>query len=193
MIDGGEHPSPRPSPSGGEGGASPPRTWRPMLAWTAAIIAAAGISWPTASAVSWRCQVRTALVGYREHGAPCGGYANHVVKELGGPAATLAKVRFYLWLPRCLAPERALALDVLGGCGKPAVPLLLRALREADLATRQSAAYALGRIGPDAEEAIPALEAACQDRDELVRHEATEALKRIHEDLKRVRGEEPAK
>jgi hypothetical protein len=164
-----------------------------MLLWTAAIFAAAGISWPTASAVSWHRQMRAALAGLRDHGGPCCGYMEHAVKELGGPVAALPKVRFYLWLPRCLAPERALALDVLGGCGKPAVPLLLRVLSEGDPGARQSAAYALGQIDPDAEEAIPALEAACQDGDEFVRHEAAQALKRIREDLKRIRGEEPAK
>ena len=84
----------------------------------------------------------------------------------------------------------ALALLRLGPAATPAVPSLIKALR--DPANRkdvgqflasvaQTAALTLGRIGPPAREAIPVLAEVSTDNasDKLLRKDAVEALKRI--------------
>jgi len=131
------------------------------------------------------------------------------IEHLGGPEEAAARLGRYLRMPRCLTGKRADALLLLGLCGKPGVPGLVRALGDeekwvrveavailaamrpggvAALAraladgnpqARLLAAVTLGEIGPEAKSAIPALEAALGDRDEAVRFAAAEALKKI--------------
>ena len=70
-----------------------------------------------------------------------------------------------------------LAADALGQFGPPAVPALITALREGDIATRAGAARALSAIQP--EEAIEALCHALDDPSAIVTYYAEEALDKM--------------
>src|SRR5262249_37917653 len=61
--------------------------------------------------------------------------------------------------------------------GPKALPVLMEALRDENLAVRREAILALGSLGPEAEEAVPALRKLQQDP--RLRDEATAALKKI--------------
>jgi len=68
----------------------------------------------------------------------------------------------------------------LGPKAKPAVPQLIKALKDPDQVVRQLAAYALGQIGPDAKEAVPALKEAFQSDPAMkVKTAALNALRAI--------------
>src|SRR5262249_46536177 len=68
----------------------------------------------------------------------------------------------------------------LSRLGRPAVPVLLAALKHEDAAVRLQAVSALGRIGPRARAPLPALaDAARNDRSGLVRVRAAVALARL--------------
>jgi len=81
----------------------------------------------------------------------------------------------------------AVALGDLGRSAVPAVPALIRALRDKQATAyydepwivRRHVAVALGKIGPEAGQAASALVEASQDKDQGVREAAVEALKRI--------------
>ena len=164
--------------------AGPLRTWRPMAAWTGAILLALGLAWFVgAVAVPW-WQVRGAarIASESEEGF-LGSAGRSVVDNLGGPELAATRLRTYRRLPPWAAPYRAGTLDLLGCCGKPGVPALIDALGDADRAVRAMAAWHLGRIGPDAREATAALTDRLTDTEADVRSAAAEALKKI-------RGEE---
>ncbi len=76
---------------------------------------------------------------------------------LGGPHRTLRGVRLYLMLPDRLAPYKPGAAYLLGECGKPAVPLLTKALGDSDSVMRFAAGAALAVMGPEAKGTEPAL------------------------------------
>jgi HEAT repeat protein len=84
-------------------------------------------------------------------------------------------------LVRCLLDPSPLvsrvAADSLARIGSPAVPALISALREGEVATRAGAARALSIIQP--EEAIPALCAALDDPSAVVTYYAEEVLERM--------------
>jgi HEAT repeat protein len=71
----------------------------------------------------------------------------------------------------------AMALESIGPDAAPAVPALVRALKDPEGLVRQRAAIALGSIGPGARDALPALKEA--SRVEIVRIAAEEAIQKI--------------
>jgi hypothetical protein len=71
-----------------------------------------------------------------------------------------------------------LLLGLMGPMAKPAIPSLIRALREdEDRGVRNNAAWALGQPGKGDKSAIAALTAALNDKDAYVRRMATNALR----------------
>jgi HEAT repeat protein len=70
-----------------------------------------------------------------------------------------------------------MALDNMGPLAAPAVPALVKALRDPDANVRPWAARALGNIGPAAEAAVPALPKA--GRLDGVQGPAEEAIRKI--------------
>ena len=62
--------------------------------------------------------------------------------------------------------------DALAAVGKPAVPALIRAAGDADARVRSVAVDALGQIGAPAREAVPALATALRDESDRVRRHA---------------------
>src|SRR5262249_13590560 len=75
--------------------------------------------------------------------------------------------------------EAASALTAFEEEAAPAVPLLVRALNEANADLRSSAARALGSIGPSAQPALAVLIDRTRDENEKVRRYALEALHKI--------------
>jgi hypothetical protein len=71
------------------------------------------------------------------------------------------------------------ATVALGTLGPPAIPLLLKALRDVESQCRESAARALGSMGADAIDCAPALEALLKDANYDVRDAAAKALEKI--------------
>ena len=101
------------------------------------------------------------------------------LRPLWGEARALRRLRTYLRMPDWAAPNRPVALYLLGTCGPQAVPMLTEALADPDPDMRRVAAWQLGNIGADMAEAIPAIEKALKDEDEEVRYFAELALKKI--------------
>ena len=74
------------------------------------------------------------------------------------------------------------SLEMLIQFGRPAVPVFMKELKDADAGRRTQAAMALGRIGQAAEEAIVDLQEATDDPDRSVAAEAKRALDSIVSD-----------
>jgi HEAT repeat protein len=80
------------------------------------------------------------------------------------------------------APKRLYAIQVLiklGPTAAPAVPELIKTLKDEDAELRREAEFALGSIGADAASATEALIASLGDEDQEVRHAACYALGKI--------------
>ena len=113
--------------------------------------------------------------------------AAQALRDIGLPAAAPAVTPLMNVLARSKPDAMGLscrwaaakALAGMGPLAKPAVPLLMDALKDPESVTRQWAAIALGNLGPDARDALPALEQATQDTNALVRARAQEAIRRI--------------
>jgi hypothetical protein len=102
------------------------------------------------------------------------------VTGLGGPEAASRKIRTYLWLPGRLAPDKDLALTILGTCEEAGVPVLAEVVAGSEEAPlRARAACYLGCKGKMAASAVPVLQAASRDRDPEVAAAAAQALKEI--------------
>jgi HEAT repeat protein len=156
--------------------AKPPRTWRPMAAWSAAIIAFLGVTFAAAKVFPAYRSVNQALQGLQDR---------HVRDEataiglLDGPDAASSAITIYLHIPGREPTKCKLAIEVLGECGSPAVPELLRLLHDSDPEMRLAAAGAIARCGPEAKGACGALRAALTDGHAPVRAMAAAALTNI--------------
>ena len=180
----------------------PPRTWRPMVAWTAGVLALLGVVWfVTSICVSLRrAHYRAQTVATAEDGEELID-GEEAIRQLGGKERAAQYLALYLRWPDRLSPyrgqkERHNAMAILSRCGVAGVPPLIRILTEEDAPVDRRypfwknhyfAALELGRIGPDAAAAVPVLtKALASDPNPSVRAAAAEALKKI-------RGEEPPK
>lgn len=105
----------------------PLRTWQPMFLWTAGILLALGLLWFFGALVAPLLQIRAAvyeplvvIVGDR----PVVCQPKGTIARLGGPEAAARKLRTYLRMPEKLAPNKHVALVVLGHCGAVGAPTL---------------------------------------------------------------------
>ena len=69
--------------------------------------------------------------------------------------------------------------ETLYGIGKPAVPVLIKALGDNNPIRKRSAAMILARFGPMAEEAVPALVGLLEDKDKEIVNAAKYALNEV--------------
>jgi len=102
-----------------------------------------------------------------------------VIEHLGGRKQAFRQLRLYLRLPDWAAPDKSIALYLVGSCGPEAVPLLVEALDDPAPGVRRIAVLCLGQLAPDVAEALPYLEKATRDEDQEVRSIAEWALKKI--------------
>ncbi len=188
--------------------ANPPlRTWRPMAAWTGAILLILGLAWFVGAVVVpvWQTR-RVVLAVYAEEPVGFSMMSRHAQEEcrkkaiatLGGPERAATRLKHFLMLPEWANPKRSdtmpplaifdigprgEALELLGHCGRSGAIVLAGILDGNDTTLCPLAALELGEIGPEAEVAAPALIRKLGDNAESVRSAAAEALKKI-------RGEE---
>ena len=138
-----------------EQASKPLRTWRPMAAWTAAILLALGLIWFVAAAVVPVWQVRSRLNGlghfeWKSEQIEDAAY-NHqglsLVAEVGGQRRCAWALRVYVSLmPENLAPRKYEAVRCAAFCGEPGRALLESLQGSADPDVRQAAAEALKKI-----------------------------------------------
>ncbi len=168
--------------------APPRRTWRPMALWSAAIVLALGLAWFAAAIavpayqtrkVIMECDARIAGDNTEFASTWPADHSAEAITRLGGPERAAERLDLYLRLPRFLADRRGRAALLLGRCGRPAVPGLIRALSDPHGNVRLFAARSLGELGPDATAAIPALERLLEEDDQALRRAATDALAEI--------------
>jgi hypothetical protein len=117
----------------------PPRTWRPMLLWTLAILLVLGLVWFVTGVVvpavgtnrilreldSRRTKVEPCPIWDRETEAGA-------LERLGGAEKAFARLRIYRALPASIATHQQAALRLIGLCGGRALPVLRRALSSPD-------------------------------------------------------------
>jgi hypothetical protein len=153
----------------------PLRTWRPMAAWTAAILLALGLAWFVAAVVvpAWRvrAEVLPVMVQAADMREEPGDY---VIQSLGGGSDAARKLGAYLRLPALLARHRRLASAILGQCGHYACSELARCSEDQDCDVRREAIEALGRLR-SAQAVVPLIR-GLGDNDERIRAIAASAL-----------------
>jgi len=160
--------------------APPLRTWRPMAAWTGAILLALGLAWFGGAVVVTQVQVRAALKVF------CGRNYSEAIGRLGGPAQAATKLSQYLGFPGALAPDKNDALLLLALCDEPGSVAMVEVLRNRDPILRREACIylvaildvnaRLPKIASDPRIAVPALTCALTDSDAQVRSSAAFAL-----------------
>jgi hypothetical protein len=127
--------------------ASPPLgTWRPMAAWTAAIVLALGLAWFVGAVVVPVWQVRSVVRAYEPSAPKPYSAPAHYVVELGGPKLAAHKLGLYLKLPDSVASDKPCAIWLLSFCDKPGVVKLKELLPDRDAAVRMAAERALTDI-----------------------------------------------
>jgi len=99
------------------------------------------------------------------------------VAGLGGPERALPLLTEYIDLPDDDAPLKERAIVMLGACGTPAVPVLVRLLDDPKYA--RHSALALSIVGPSAIEALPSLIKVLASDDDSLRRRAVAALAAI--------------
>jgi len=141
-----------------------PRTWRPMVLWSAAILLLLGLVWMVSVTAVPYCRMRALAPELPfDRIAP-----ETMVQKLGGPEGAALVAGQYLQLPGQAATDRHRAICLLASCGEPGIPALVAALHDKDVAVRQQSTWALGWIGRGERGAVPALLGALDDEDRLV-------------------------
>jgi len=99
--------------------APPPRTWRPMALWSAAIVAALGLAWFVAAVVVPACRTRRLVELYSTAGiGDKVAVAEDVIRELGGPENAVSRLAQYVRLPARLAPRKYDGLMLIAYCAR---------------------------------------------------------------------------
>jgi HEAT repeat protein len=148
----------------------PLRTWRPMAAWTGAILLALGLAWFLASET---------VVLYRAHAILCQKASlspEESLRRLGGPERAARTLTLYLRLPGWWANQREMAVYLLGRCGKAAVPALIRALSDPSPYVQVAAASTLSNLAGESSAVVPALLESLGDPAPELRAVAAHAL-----------------
>ena len=159
--------------------APPLRTWRPMAAWTAAILLALGLIWFVAAVVVPVWQVRQAVLKTRKNEYLDPALGLKLVEDLGGPAKAAPKLVLYIRMPKSIAPQCETAAMLLGSCGKAGALQAVELLSSPNLRGRISDACvldAIWRMGPDGDVAVPAIVPLLQDPSSFIRFKAAAAL-----------------
>jgi hypothetical protein len=100
----------------GDQPATPPRTWRPMVLWSVAILLTLTLAWFVGTVATTFLQVRSAARSWSSSDVDESGPAERYVERLGGPERAEAKLTFFVGLPRWAVgiQDRTAAADLLG-------------------------------------------------------------------------------
>ena len=172
-----EPPSPPPKP---------PRTWRPMAAWTAGILAGLSlVAFVAAILIPLRHTHRVLHDLDAGTDVPCDapGGVTASISLLGGEARATRALNHYLVLPEWLSPysgnkQQFNAYILLIHCGPSATPIINRALRSTDDAVRCDVIESFSWYPSAAGNSIPLLTAMLNDGCPGVRARAAEAIGR---------------
>jgi hypothetical protein len=164
----------------------PPRTWRPMVLWTAGILLGLGLAWLIAVAAQF-WQTRRTIIDIantlRNWDTVAKAELTNIdvrlllveggVQRLGGPKAAARRLDRYLDMSDRLAPHKHIAAALLGKCGNSGVFPAAKALANPNPLCRYWAAYCFllnsdHESDWDARPAIPALVRALDDPDETM-------------------------
>jgi len=125
----------------------PPRTWRPMALWSAGILLVLGLCWLAGGAYDLygTHQVVQCSMPRFSHLPTGSSFRPSPIAGLGGPERATRRLSKYLALPAGLTgrKRRQTAAALLGYCGTPALPPLLRTLQDPDPAVRIGAVEGL--------------------------------------------------
>jgi HEAT repeat protein len=180
-------------PEAGDQPAKPLRTWRPMILWSAGILAVLGVLWLGISMYAPIRQTQDIVRSCRISApAPPPGpppwygrieNAGEHIRRLGGPSRAASRLALYLRWSMRLSPsdasERLPAVVLLGHCGKPAVPTLLKLMRESDkdkCLGGWELFYLETAILRASQDAVPEMITALGDPDDRIREVAVFAL-----------------
>ena len=180
-----------------------PRTWRPMAAWSVAVVAALGLLFVAAITYAKYREVDRVLGRtFRKHFSPSMAKeaplkTSEAVALLGGPKQAAGKLGWYLRLPYHVKDVDELGMDIvymkkctatilLAFCGPAGERQLVLVLQSNNLPMRMSALQAFRQLQEVSPDGLSALQDALNDKSEEVRTLAAEALKKI-------RGEETGK
>lgn len=163
-----------------------PRTWRPIVLWTAGILLVLGLTWFVGAVILPVRQTREILRDLeRSYGA--GSYADlpyeDQVKRLGEPEQAARRLDMLQRMPDWFIDwtddygqsskggARHMACFFLGYCGKhgakPLAFALRRALRTGGAGERLGILDSIKNIGPNAGDALPALIEAIHDESKV--------------------------
>jgi len=122
---------------------------------------------------------RGASRGYAAPDSP-GALATRALGEIaaeGSPEAIAILARLVADPKASVAPDASWVLLLLGPKARPALPALVKGLKDPRQVVRANSVQALGKIGgPDVRAVLPALIAALDDENGVVRHFAAEAV-----------------
>jgi HEAT repeat protein len=166
----------------------PFRTWRPMAAWTAALLLALGLVWLGAGAyMMYRraCRVQE-IIDSSILNARSPDY-DGAVQKLGGQHDALAELRLYMRFPSRVASAKSTAIHVFACCGKEALPDLIRYMRSPNCSVRNDALRGMNTLGHDAAAALPLIIAATRSSQASERKAAVDALMRVGGNSEEVR------
>jgi hypothetical protein len=154
-----------------------------MVFWITGLLATLGLVWFVGAVVLPYAQVRWAIRDLMEHADTY--EDNHsarehylaVVGSLGGSEAAIRKVRFYLRLPRPLAPHPEEAVGILGDCGPAGFHEAFGLMDDQAQAVRERAGLALlGMMEFEDDWGLDQLSRSLKHEDPAVRRRAASAL-----------------
>ncbi len=156
--------------------AQTPRTWRPMVLWTAGILLAIGAAWFVGAVAVpvWRADCTMAQYDdLKRHASYPWQGLRQSIEDLGGEDAAARKLGLYLRMPGWAAGHKVVALEILAHCGKLALPAFRDALGSRDTGVRGAAVFHLPELcGGDAGlegAVVPMVAAMAKDPAVLVR------------------------
>jgi HEAT repeat protein len=114
--------------------ASKPRTWRPIVLWSAGILLALGLAWFVGRVAAPVWQVHRVMAAHDAAQMPNSPsmVGCSAVERLGGQAAAARKIDLYLRMPDFVASHKRSALEWLFGCGPAGLPPVRRMLNSPD-------------------------------------------------------------
>jgi hypothetical protein len=148
-----------------------------IIGWTLAMLAVVGLACFTGFVVVPIWQTRQIVMKMDKEATTSVIAPHNYIQSLGGPENAVRRLHRYVRLPDWAAPEKDTAVQLLGFCEDPALPVLLELLRDRDPVLRAGAALSLGYIG--APEAFEPVAAALQDPNPPVRRDAERALAQL--------------
>ena len=132
------------------------------------------VAWPVWCTRQYLAEIATTLSPYRT--TPVSQLKDEV-QAMGGGAVARPRLMQYLGMPKAIAPNKWIALKLLGCAGAESMPVVLEQASSRELYVRYAVVEALGNLG--SAETIESILAALKDDDPKMCLIAVEALAKI--------------